>query len=203
MNHERAGDCLPSTHEGWALVVPATCPGKQEHLTVCDRSSIRFLLQQRCTATTSHVPCLTWCWPNNCRDVMESKIKHQCIKKKPIHTVLQDTEPLEYPFKSQEDEGIKRLVGSGLFPKFILFLLIKISSAYQIHFSASLPWPLQNCREKRRLDWWTRHVRQEDVEKEHISSSGFLSCIRVLYSILSFHKQTWWTGQYLMQGKVK
>lgn len=62
------GDCLPSTHEGWALVVPATCPGKQEHLTVCDRSSIRFLLQQRCTATTSHVPCFTWCWPNNYRD---------------------------------------------------------------------------------------------------------------------------------------
>lgn len=35
----------PSTHEGRFLVVPATLPGRQEHLTVCDRSSIRFLLQ--------------------------------------------------------------------------------------------------------------------------------------------------------------
>lgn len=46
----------PSTHEGWFLVVPATFPGRQEHLTVCDRSSIRFLLQHRWAATTSHVP---------------------------------------------------------------------------------------------------------------------------------------------------
>lgn len=35
----------PSTHEGRFLVVPATLPGRQEHLTVCERSSIRFLLQ--------------------------------------------------------------------------------------------------------------------------------------------------------------
>lgn len=35
----------PSTHEGRFLVVPATLPGRQEHLTVCDRSSMRFLLQ--------------------------------------------------------------------------------------------------------------------------------------------------------------
>lgn len=49
-----------STQEGLALVVPATCPGKQEHLTVWERSSILFLLQQRWTATTSHVPCFTW-----------------------------------------------------------------------------------------------------------------------------------------------
>lgn len=54
---------LPSTQDGWARVVPATCPGKQEHLTVCDRSSMRFLLQHRCTATTSQVPCLIWWWP--------------------------------------------------------------------------------------------------------------------------------------------
>lgn len=51
---------LPSTQEGLALVVPATWPGKQEHLTVCDRSSILFLLQQRWMATTSQVPCFTW-----------------------------------------------------------------------------------------------------------------------------------------------
>lgn len=51
---------VPSTHDGLALVVPATCPGKQEHLTVWERSSILFLLQQRWTATTSHVPCFTW-----------------------------------------------------------------------------------------------------------------------------------------------
>lgn len=50
---------VPSTHDGAALVVPATCPGKQEHFTVCDRSSILFLLQQRCSATTSQVPVRT------------------------------------------------------------------------------------------------------------------------------------------------
>lgn len=49
-----------STQEGAARVVPATCPGKQEHFTVCDRSSILFLLQHRCRATTSQVPLLTW-----------------------------------------------------------------------------------------------------------------------------------------------
>lgn len=58
---------LPSTQEGWARVVPATCPGKQEHLTVCDRSSMRFLLQHLCTATTSQVPCLIWWWPGKWR----------------------------------------------------------------------------------------------------------------------------------------
>lgn len=46
----------PSTHEGLFLVVPATFPGRQEHLTVCDRSSIRFLLQHLWAAITSHVP---------------------------------------------------------------------------------------------------------------------------------------------------
>lgn len=46
----------PSTHEGLLRVVPATFPGKQEHLTVWDRSSIRFLLQHRWAAITSHVP---------------------------------------------------------------------------------------------------------------------------------------------------
>lgn len=50
---------LPSTQEGAALVVPATCPGKQEHLTVWERSSILFLLQQRWAAMTSQVPALT------------------------------------------------------------------------------------------------------------------------------------------------
>lgn len=49
----------PSTQEGAARVVPATCPGKQEHLTVCDLSSILFLLQHRWRATTSQVPVLT------------------------------------------------------------------------------------------------------------------------------------------------
>lgn len=46
----------PSTHEGLFLVVPATFPGRQEHLTVWDRSSMRFLLQHRWAAITSHVP---------------------------------------------------------------------------------------------------------------------------------------------------
>lgn len=50
---------LPSTQEGKALVVPATCPGKHEHLTVWERSSILFLLQQRWAATTSHIPVLS------------------------------------------------------------------------------------------------------------------------------------------------
>lgn len=50
----------PSTQDGAARVVPATCPGKQEHLTVCDRSSILFLLQHLWSATTSQVPVLTW-----------------------------------------------------------------------------------------------------------------------------------------------
>lgn len=59
--HEIFSWIVPSTHDGAALVVPATCPGKQEHFTVCDRSSILFLLQQRCSATTSQVPVRTWC----------------------------------------------------------------------------------------------------------------------------------------------
>lgn len=46
----------PSTHDGLFLVVPATFPGRQEHFTVWDRSSMRFLLQHRCAAMTSHVP---------------------------------------------------------------------------------------------------------------------------------------------------
>lgn len=46
----------PSTQEGLLRVVPATFPGKQEHLTVWERSSIRFLLQHRWAAITSHVP---------------------------------------------------------------------------------------------------------------------------------------------------
>lgn len=58
---------LPSTQEGAALVVPATCPGKQEHLTVCDRSSILFLLQQRWAAITSHVPAFTCTATKNTR----------------------------------------------------------------------------------------------------------------------------------------
>lgn len=37
-------------------VVPATFPGKQEHLTVWDLSSMRFLLQHRWAAITSQVP---------------------------------------------------------------------------------------------------------------------------------------------------
>lgn len=61
---KRTRKVLPSTQDGWARVVPATCPGKQEHLTVCDRSSMRFLLQHLCTATTSQVPCLIWWWPD-------------------------------------------------------------------------------------------------------------------------------------------
>ena len=51
---------IPSTQDGAALVVPATCPGKQEHLTVWDLSSILFLLQHRCAAMTSQVPAFTW-----------------------------------------------------------------------------------------------------------------------------------------------
>lgn len=50
---------IPSTQDGAALVVPATCPGKQEHLTVWDLSSILFLLQHRCAAITSQVPAFT------------------------------------------------------------------------------------------------------------------------------------------------
>lgn len=56
---ERTSAILPSTQEGKAFVVPATCPGKQEHLTVWERSSILFLLQQRWAATTSQVPVLS------------------------------------------------------------------------------------------------------------------------------------------------
>lgn len=55
-NHRVLKKCSPSTHEGLFLVVPATFPGKQEHLTVCDRSSMRFLLQHLWAAITSHVP---------------------------------------------------------------------------------------------------------------------------------------------------
>lgn len=46
----------PSTQEGLLRVVPATFPGRQEHLTVCERSSMRFLLQHRWAAITSQVP---------------------------------------------------------------------------------------------------------------------------------------------------
>lgn len=52
----RASRYSPSTQDGRFLVVPATFPGRQEHLTVWDRSSMRFLLQHRCAAITSHVP---------------------------------------------------------------------------------------------------------------------------------------------------
>jgi len=51
-----AASYSPSTQEGAARVVPATCPGKQEHFTVWERSSILFLLQHRWAAMTSHVP---------------------------------------------------------------------------------------------------------------------------------------------------
>lgn len=40
-------------------MVPATWPERQEHLTVWERSSMRFRLQQRCAAITSQVPCFT------------------------------------------------------------------------------------------------------------------------------------------------
>lgn len=60
-HHHFCSTIEASTHDGAALVVPATCPGKQEHFTVWDLSSILFLLQQRCNATTSQVPVRTWC----------------------------------------------------------------------------------------------------------------------------------------------
>lgn len=59
-HHHFCSTMEASTQDGWARVVPATCPGKQEHLTVCERSSILFLLQHLWMATTSHVPCFTW-----------------------------------------------------------------------------------------------------------------------------------------------
>lgn len=65
---------LPSTQEGRALVVPATCPGKQEHLTVWERSSILFLLQQRWAATTSQVPVLS-CFDPEAED-FRGKVDH-------------------------------------------------------------------------------------------------------------------------------
>lgn len=40
-------------------MVPATWPEKQEHLTVWERSSMWFRLQQRWVAITSQVPCFT------------------------------------------------------------------------------------------------------------------------------------------------
>ena len=63
---------VPSTHDGAALVVPATCPGKQEHLTVWDLSSILFLLQHRCAAITSQVPAFTWTEKQKHRRRLES-----------------------------------------------------------------------------------------------------------------------------------
>lgn len=51
------------------------------------------------------------------------------MKKKTVRTVLQDTESLKHQFKFQEEEKAKRLVGSRLFPEYILFLLIKINSS--------------------------------------------------------------------------
>lgn len=69
---------------------------------------------------------------------MESKTKHQPIKKKPVCTVVQDTESHKLQFKSQEDEGANNLVESGLFPEFILLLLIKISSSQLVNFQPSL-----------------------------------------------------------------
>lgn len=59
-HHHFCATIEASTHDGAALVVPATCPGKQEHLTVWDLSSILFLLQHRCAAMTSQVPAFTW-----------------------------------------------------------------------------------------------------------------------------------------------
>lgn len=71
-----------STQDGAALVVPATCPGKQEHLTVWDRSSILFLLQHRCAAITSQVPAFTWTMWLLCDDALVS-----CPQRDTIQTV--------------------------------------------------------------------------------------------------------------------
>lgn len=46
-HHHFCSTMEASTQEGAARVVPATCPGKQEHFTVWERSSILFLLQHR------------------------------------------------------------------------------------------------------------------------------------------------------------
>lgn len=74
-----------STQEGRFLVVPATFPGRQEHLTVCDRSSIRFLLQHLWAAITSQVPpsglCRWCCWKVCWRDPWQSSMAHALIHK--------------------------------------------------------------------------------------------------------------------------
>lgn len=62
-HHHFCSTMEASTQEGAARVVPATCPGKQEHFTVWERSSILFLLQHLCAAMTSQVPgstCAEW-----------------------------------------------------------------------------------------------------------------------------------------------
>lgn len=74
-----------STQEGRFLVVPATFPGRQEHFTVCDRSSMRFLLQHLWAAITSQVPpsglCRWCCWKVCWRDPWQSSIAHALIHK--------------------------------------------------------------------------------------------------------------------------
>lgn len=77
-----------STQDGAALVVPATCPGKQEHLTVWDLSSILFLLQHRCAAITSQVPAFTWTMWLLCEDALVS-----CPQRDTIQTVSSSALP--------------------------------------------------------------------------------------------------------------
>lgn len=74
-----------STQEGRFLVVPATFPGRQEHFTVCDRSSMRFLLQHLWAAITSQVPpsglCRWCCWKVCWSDPWQSSIAQALIHK--------------------------------------------------------------------------------------------------------------------------
>lgn len=80
----------PSTHEGRFLVVPATLPGRQEHFTVCDRSSMRFLLQHLWAAITSHVP------PSDKGEEAGEKSKSQRRSNRPVLLVLRVKLHLSY-----------------------------------------------------------------------------------------------------------
>lgn len=85
-------ELLPSTQEGLLRVVPATFPGRHEHLTVCERSSMRFLLQHRWAAITSHVP------PSAQKHTRTQKISTH-IKHISLHAKC-STEALNHAFKT-------------------------------------------------------------------------------------------------------
>lgn len=162
----------PSTQEGWARVVPATCPGKQEHFTVWERSSIRFLLQHLCTATTSHVPCFTWCWPGHSRGEGWRERNTSVPWGGGGCAALQDAGSPHRRLEPQECKEAKYMARSlSLYTNFSY----KISFCKSV-FQSIFPHPYKAIG--RRAGW---SIQLEDEGRKngtHLSSFAFLTSIR-------------------------